>query len=86
MLGFIPGVTSYDELADEQVQTFLDGRAREAKDVVTLDMLEKIVQDELSHHPPPQLSLMDHQRQLKNRDRVRSFGHSTPLSQELPLV
>lgn len=43
-----PGVTSYDETTDEQVRTFSGVRAREAKDVVNPDLLNKSVQDELN--------------------------------------
>lgn len=48
MLGFTPGVMSYDKLTVEQIRTNLDRRAREAKALVTLDILDNIFQDELN--------------------------------------
>ena len=46
-LGFIPGVDSYETLTDTEVRNFLNSRAVESKEVVTLDKLDKIVDGEL---------------------------------------
>lgn len=43
-LGFIAEVNSYDELTDTKLCVFLEERAKKANDVVTIDMLDKIVQ------------------------------------------
>lgn len=46
-IDFIAGLTNYDELTDEQVRTFLKDCTKQAKEVVMLDMLVKIVQTDL---------------------------------------
>lgn len=46
-LGFIPGAESYKTSTSEQVRSFLDSRATESKNTITLARLEKIVEDEL---------------------------------------
>lgn len=46
-LGFVDNVLSYDDLTDTAVRTFLEESAKEANEVVTLDMINKIVEAEL---------------------------------------
>lgn len=46
-LGFIDDVSTYEDVTDAAVQTFLEERVKESKDAVTLDVLEKIVRTEL---------------------------------------
>lgn len=43
-LGFMTSATSYGELTDTQVRSFLEEQVKEGKEVVTLDMIEQIVQ------------------------------------------
>lgn len=40
VLGFIPDAASCNALTNTQVRAFLEGRAKEAKDVVMLDMFD----------------------------------------------
>lgn len=46
-LGFITGANDYKSLSDELVRTFLEQRAEESKEVVTLEKLDEIVSREL---------------------------------------
>lgn len=46
-LGFIDGVTSYNDLNDEKLRAYLTEKAKESTEVVTLDVLDKIVANQL---------------------------------------
>lgn len=46
-MGFIKNVSSYEELTDDQVREFLRDRAKERKDVITLEKPDKSVDEEL---------------------------------------
>lgn len=46
-LEFIPDVTSYDELQDSHIGSYLDGKAEESKEVMTISVLDKLVENEL---------------------------------------
>lgn len=43
VLGVIPSMSCYDNLTDRQLRTFLDQKAWECREVVTLDTLDDIV-------------------------------------------
>lgn len=43
ILGFIPDLSCNDDLADRQLQTFLDQKTQECKEAVTFDTLDDIV-------------------------------------------
>lgn len=46
-LGFISNATDYDTLKDQDVREFLEERCKESKETVTLDQLDKLVQNKL---------------------------------------
>lgn len=45
-IGFIPYVTSYDDLSNDEPRTYLTKKAEESMDVVTIDTLDKLVEDQ----------------------------------------
>ena len=47
LLGRIPDVSSYDALTDDQLRLFLEQKAKESSDTITLSMLDKIVHESL---------------------------------------
>lgn len=46
-LGFIEKVTEYDNLTDDQLRTYLDSNVESSKDVITIDMLDKNLEDNM---------------------------------------
>lgn len=46
-LGFITGVTSFEDMTDTQLRKYLDDKAEESKDALTLDGLEELVRKKL---------------------------------------
>ena len=46
-LEFIPGATTYDDLTDDQLRSFLSSKAKESKDYFTLSSLDKILYGKL---------------------------------------
>lgn len=46
-LGFIDGADSYDTITSDLVRSFLESRAKESKEIITLKKLDKIVAEEL---------------------------------------
>lgn len=47
VLGFIEGVSSYDDLTDYHIRILLEACALESKSVVTLEKPDKIIKEEL---------------------------------------
>lgn len=46
-LGFIADTSSYEDLTDELLRSYLEKKAEESKEVVTIDTLDKLVEDKL---------------------------------------
>eukprot|EP00171_Calliarthron_tuberculosum_P004017 IDg4017t1 len=46
-LGILDNVTSYDELTDDQLQTYFDKKAEESKEVLSLEKLDDLVAKQL---------------------------------------
>lgn len=44
-LEFIKGVTKYEDLTDDQLRTYLDSKTESSKDVLSIDMLDKIFEE-----------------------------------------